>query len=69
MFKLISFQANGERVKHAGERPAFYGLVWNGTLVEHFTSVAALRLAVERIQLCIAEERAKERTEVSRLAA
>ena len=69
MFRLISFQANGKRVKNAAERAAFYGLVWNGHLIDYFNTVAAANLARESIELYLAAERANERTVSVRLAA
>jgi len=39
---LISFRADGERLAHAGERPAFFGLTVDGYVVEYFTTVQAL---------------------------
>lgn len=69
MFRLISFQASGERVTHAGQRAAFFGLTFDGMLVEYFTSVQAATLAKERCQAWIDEATARERTVSLQLAA
>lgn len=50
MFKVISFQANGERVEHLGQRVAFFGLVRDGRIVDYFGTLAALKLAVASIE-------------------
>jgi len=50
MFKLISFQANGARCQAVNDKPAFFALTFNGYLVDYFGTIAAARLASERLQ-------------------
>ena len=50
MYTMISFKANGERIESVNERPAFYGLVYDGVvIVEYFGTIEALKYAVERL--------------------
>lgn len=53
MFSLISFKANGERIEVANDKAEFYALVYNGVIVEYYTSIEALRLGAYSIQSAI----------------
>jgi hypothetical protein len=55
MFSIISFQSNGERIAHAGIVPAFYGLVYNGTIIDYFGTLAALHCAIARLECLYAD--------------
>ena len=46
MFSLVSFKANGEPIEHAGEIPAFFGLLLDGKVIEYFGSLSALHSAM-----------------------
>jgi len=46
MFSIISFQANGERVEHLGQKASFFGLCYMGSIVEYYTSIEALKLGL-----------------------
>jgi hypothetical protein len=56
MYSLISFKANGERIESVNEVSAFYALVRNGMLVEYFTTLEALHIAVESLKAIEATE-------------
>jgi hypothetical protein len=66
MFTIQGYQANGERIESANQRPAFYALLRNGRIIEYFNSVQAARFAVDSIQSI---ERAEAKTNVYRIAA
>lgn len=46
-YTIKSFQENGQEVEHAGQAASFFGLVVNGLVVDFFTTVQALTLAIE----------------------
>ena len=43
MYKLISFDRTGEVLEHAGQVASFYALIYNGHILEYFTSIQALK--------------------------
>ena len=69
MLKLISFQVNGEQVEHAGQKPAFFGLLVNGTILDYFGTLDAVHYALERIALATVELERTEKTIEFKLAA
>ena len=69
MFSIISFQENGERIEHVGQKPAFYAVLVNGTIVDYFSTLDAVHYALERMQFATVELERTEKTIEFKLAA
>lgn len=68
MFHMISFQANGERIEHAGQKPAFFALTCNGIIIEYYTTLEAFHLGLDSCKRAVeawqAEAKATENTSI-----
>lgn len=57
MFTLISFKEDGQPIEHVGQEPAFYGLVYQDTIIEYYLSLNALREALlDMEEILVAQE-------------
>ncbi len=50
MFTIISFKEDGAIIEIANQDPAFYGLYYNGALVDYYTTMSALKDSVSDIE-------------------
>jgi hypothetical protein len=59
MFQLSSYKANGDRLEHAGQTPAFFGLWRSKEFLGYFCTLEAVHAYVETI---VSIERAESAT-------
>jgi hypothetical protein len=61
-YTLQSFQANGERLEHLGQKAAFFALLVNGIVFDYFGTLEALQLAKASLERAELEDLTREVT-------